>query len=136
MWNVERAYRSPIGCLSKNNIASRPYRQSILSKNDISGLGRLPVERQRRFAEGEAIEVARDGALQTLELAVDAGIDADRQRIRAGIEGHQPVARPVGAAGVLGKGHGAMVGGGFDREVVLPMLAQLLEVFAGLPGGD
>jgi len=27
---------------------------------------RLPVERQRRLAEGEAVEVTRDGALQSL----------------------------------------------------------------------
>src|SRR3546814_6368280 len=45
------------------------------------------------------------------------------------------IAGPVGAARVLGEGHGAVVGGEFDGQIMLPVLAELLQIFARLRGG-
>ena len=71
---------------------------------DRGALRLAPVERQRRFAEREAVEVAGDRAFQALELPFDAGIDADVERVGRRIERDQRIARPVGAACILGKG--------------------------------
>ena len=99
-----------------------------------TALRRLPVERQRRLAEGEAIEMARDRALQSFELLGDVASIRTASAVVAGVEGDQRVARPVGAARILGEDDRAVLGGEFDREIVLPVLAQLLEIFAGARG--
>ena len=69
--------------------------------------GSSPVEPQWRFPKRKAIEVARHHAFHRLDMFVAAGVDADGQGVGARIEGDERVARPVGAACVLGKGHGA-----------------------------
>ena len=61
--------------------------------------------------------------LAAVAFTLDAGVDADRQRIGAGVERDQRIARPVGAARVAGEGHGAVRSGEFHREIMLPMLA-------------
>src|SRR3546814_9201796 len=63
-----------------------------------------------------------------------ARVDTDRQRVRVRIEGDERVVRPGRAPCILGEGHGAMLGGEGDREIMLPMLAQLMEVFASVGG--
>ncbi len=72
--------------------------------------------------------MARDGALQSLELPSDPGVDTDLQPVGSGIEGHQGIARSVGPARILRKGHGAVVGGELDLQIMLPMLAQMLQI--------
>src|SRR3569832_1571924 len=98
------------------------------------GLRRSPVERQRRLAEGEAIEVTCHGALQAFELSVHAGIDAHLERDFAGVDGDEAFAWPIRAACILREYDGAVLRCELNREVVLPVLAQLLEIFAGARG--
>src|SRR3546814_15835305 len=71
----------------------------------------LPIEGERRLAEGEAVEMAGDRALQRLELPLGAGVDPNRQRFRRRVEGHPCIAGPVGGATVLGEGTGARKSG-------------------------
>src|SRR3546814_2606219 len=71
--------------------------------------------------------MAGDRALQRLELPLGAGVDPNRQRVRRSVEGHPCIAGPVGAARVLGEGHGAVVGGEFDGQIMLPVLAERSE---------
>src|SRR3546814_1271301 len=78
----------------------------------------LPIEGERRLAEGEAVEMAGDRALQRLELPLGAGVDPNRQRVRRSVEGHPCIAGAVGAARVLGEGHGAVVGGEFAGQLI------------------
>src|SRR3546814_4799457 len=91
-------------------------------------LDRLPVEGQRRLAKGEAVEVTGEDALQSLELRFAARVDPHRERIGARVERREPVAGPVGAARIPWEGHGAVLGGEFDGQIMLLMLAELLKI--------
>src|SRR3546814_17867964 len=90
----------------------------------------LPIEGERRLAEGEAVEMAGDRALQRLELTLSAGVDPNRQRVRRSVEGHPCLAGPGGAARVLGEGNGAVVGGDFDGQIMPPGLGEVLRAFS------
>src|SRR3546814_7219878 len=83
-----------------------------------------------------SVEMAGDRALQRLESPLGAGVDPNRQRVRRSVEGHTCIAGPVGAARVLGEGHGAVVGGDSAGPIMLPVLAGLLQIFARLRGGN
>src|SRR3546814_3628018 len=103
-------------------------RQSVLA-------GPLPMEGERRLAKGETVEMAGDRPLQRLALSGDARVDSYRQRIGRGVEADQRVAGPVGPARIPGEGHGAVVGGEGDGQIMLPVLAQLLQLFARMARG-
>src|SRR3546814_9439742 len=94
----------------------------------------MPVEGQGRFAKSEAVEVTRDDAVHRFQMVDAARVDADRQRVGVRIESDERVIRPGRAARILGECHGAMPGGEFDGKIMLPMLAQLLEIFASVRG--
>src|SRR3569623_2201517 len=111
--------------------SGRAWMPNQFSMTIVIGSASAPVERQRCLANGEAIEMARHGALQAFELPFDTGIDTNIARRLARIEGDGRIRRPVRAARVPGEYDRAVIGVALNREVVLPMLAQLLEIFAG-----
>src|SRR5581483_3827493 len=96
--------------------------------------GIAPVEFQLALAEGKALEMAHDGALQRFELPVGAGGDAAFERVIMRRHRKGRISRPIGAAGVLREDHRAGFRRKIDREVVLPVLAELLQIAAGLLG--
>src|SRR5690606_31078790 len=81
----------------------------------------LPIERQRRLAEGETVEVAGHHVLHPFGRLAVPGLDRDDQGLVLGRQCDEGV----------GKAHRAMVRGETDLQLVAPVLAQLLEIFAG-----
>src|SRR5215203_5665061 len=56
-----------------------------------------PVEGKWRLAEGEAVDVAGDGAFQRVELAGGARLQPAVEAVVMRLQGERGVARPVGA---------------------------------------
>ncbi len=96
---------------------------------------RLPVEGQGGLAKGEAVEVARDDAFQRLEMLVAARIDADRQGVGSGIEGHERVDGPLGSACASpGKVTVPWSGVNSTARLCCQCCAELLQIFARVCG--
>src|SRR3546814_16830734 len=95
----------------------------------------LPWQAERHPAKGETVGMAGDPPLQRVALSGDARGDSYRHRIGLGVEADQRVAGPVGPAHIPGEGHGAVVGGEGDGQLMLPVLAQLLQIFARMARG-
>jgi len=77
----------------------------------------LPFIDQFALAEGEAIEVALDRALEPLELARGRGFDPAGQRGFGRVHAEHPLARPFGPARILREGDPAMVQRELDRQL-------------------
>src|SRR5271168_3423827 len=85
-----------------------------------------PIERQRRLAEREAVEVARDHAFHALDRFTLFAFDRDQKRSFARLERRDRIWKPDHAFAVRE----------VDLESVAPMFAKLLEIFCGVGGGN
>src|SRR5258708_4589311 len=95
----------------------------VIHRETLSLLG-LPVERQRRLAKGKAVEMARDGALEGLELAGRTRRQAAVESVCVRLQRQGRIAWPVGAPRSARKSHrpcGLVEG---DGEGVAPVLAK------------
>ncbi len=93
-----------------------------------------PLERQRRFAEGEAVEVAGEDAFHAIELFGHAGVDAAFERFGVGYHRHHCLVREIGATGVAREDDRAAICVEIDFQIVGPMFGQLLKVLAAACG--
>src|SRR3546814_10568039 len=91
-------------------------------------------EGKGRLAKREGVEVTSDDGCQRFQRVGDGRVEADRKGVGVRIERDERVISPGRAARILGECHGAMPGGEFDGKIMLPMLAQLLEIFASVRG--
>src|SRR5262249_23930442 len=98
----------------------------------VSDLPVLPIEAEGRLAEGEAVEMAGDRALERLQLRLGTRLEPAVDAFGIGLQGERPIARPIGAAGVARKRYRAPLLVELDGERVRPVLAELLEVAAGM----
>src|SRR5262249_47380428 len=98
----------------------------------LSDLPVLPIEAEGRLAEGEAVEMAGDRALERLQLGLGTRLEPEVEALGIGPQGEGPIARPIGAAGVARKRYRAPLLVELDGERVRPVLAELLEVAAGM----
>ena len=71
--------------------------------------------------EGESFQVLDHHALHALDCCVVRGVDAQREALGRGIEG---------VAARLVERNGAVLRREFDRELMAPVLAELLEIAA------
>jgi len=93
--------------------------------------------------DDDKVKAVREGLELTLKLMLDTlkryqveQLDPHGEPVRSGLEGHDRIARPVGPARVPGKAYLAALGGEFDGQIMLPMLAELVQIFACIKGGN
>jgi len=86
----------------------------------------LPVERERRFAKGEAVEMICNDLFEAADICFGTGFQGDNQYIGLGLHMDRP----------HWEGDIPPIRVKPDLELVAPMFAQLLEIAAGAGGGD
>lgn len=88
----------------------------------------LPVEPKGPFAKREAVEVHGEHTFQRLELLRRAGVDAAFECILPRNQDGPGRARPIGPTRIAREDYRAAMCIEGDREVVAPVLAELLEI--------
>jgi hypothetical protein len=76
--------------------------------------------------------MARNRALQSFQLLVGACLQPAFEAVVMRLHGQGGVARPVGAARIAREHHRGSFRREFDREIVAPVLAELLQIAAAL----